>query len=212
MHGVMMLVFEFTGDDDFWLYVAGKVNFSTGEVYVNGTTKTLRQIFRENYEDRYKKKYISEHEGATEADAEAALAADIDAENTYLAQFFDGDETIFKDYSSHKMKIFYMERGQGASNLHMRFNLSYVTPGSVMLSKDVTGTEALTDSMDFSLDEYPYQICEYKVSAEDEPKLLRNDSAHVNVTYQKFTQKVDYRERYTPPNRNRLLLRECLFP
>ena len=207
------VIFEFTGDDDFWLYVdnelvidlggvhsalAGKVNFSTGEVYVNGTTKTLRQIFRENYEDRYKKKYISEHEGATEADAEAALAADIDAENTYLAQFFDGDETIFKDYSSHKMKIFYMERGQGASNLHMRFNLSYVTPGSVMLSKDVTGTEALTDSMDFSLVEYPYQIW-YKVSAEDEPKLLRNDSAHVNVTYQNSTQKVDYRERYTPP-------------
>ncbi|MCR4838186.1 MAG: hypothetical protein K5897_04550 [Eubacterium sp.] len=121
-------------------------------------------------------------EGATEADAEAALAADIDAENTYLAQFFDGDETIFKDYSSHKMKIFYMERGQGASNLHMRFNLSYVTPGSVMLSKDVTGTEALTDSMDFSLVEYPYQIW-YKVSAEDEPKLLRNDSAHVSDSF-----------------------------
>ena len=110
------VIFEFTGDDDFWLYVdgelvidlggihsalAGSVNFSTGQVIVNGVTKTLRQIFQENYTSR--------NPSATQTDI-----------NAYLAQYFEGDEVVFKDYSAHTMKIFYMERGAGASNLHNR--------------------------------------------------------------------------------------------
>jgi len=97
------------------------------------------------------------------------------------------------------MKIYYMERGAGASNLHMRFNLSYITPGSVMLSKEITGTEALDDDMDFSLVEFPYQIW-YKMSPEDEPELLTNDNQHIRVKYQNSTQKVDFRPTYTPPH------------
>ncbi len=47
-----------------------------------------------------------------------------DANGTY------GYEDIFKDYSTHEMKIFYMERGAGASNLHMRFNQLRKSPAS----------------------------------------------------------------------------------
>ena len=144
------IIFEFTGDDDFWLYVdgelvidlggihsavAGSANFSTGEVVVDGQHTTLRQLFESNYRKR--------NPGATTAEV-----------NEFLAGYFNGNETVFKDYSSHTMKIFYMERGAGASNLHMRFNLSYVTPGSVVLSKNVSGS----DDIDFNLVEYPYQI------------------------------------------------------
>ena len=61
------IIYEFTGDDDFWLYVdgelvidlggihsalPGKVNYCTGEVEVNGTNTTLYEIFRKNYADR----------------------------------------------------------------------------------------------------------------------------------------------------------------
>ena len=62
------IIYEFTGDDDFWLYVdgelvmdlggihsavAGSVNYSTGDVVVNGVHTTLYDIFRENYSNRY---------------------------------------------------------------------------------------------------------------------------------------------------------------
>ena len=61
-----------------------------------------------------------------------------------------------------------MERGAGASNLHMRFNLNYVTPGHVMLTKELTGAK----TPEFDLVEYPYQIF-YKESEDGTEYLLK---------------------------------------
>ena len=184
------IIFEFTGDDDFWLYVdgelvidlggihsalAGNVNFATGDVVVDGSQTTLRALFESNYKAR--------NPEATELEIK-----------DYLDKYFEDGENVFKDYSSHTMKIFYMERGAGASNLHMRFNLSYVTPGHVILTKEVSGTE----DIDFSLVQYPYQIW-YKDQNGGDAKLLENDNEHIRVTYQNSMQKVDYKETYTPP-------------
>ena len=52
------------------------------------------------------------------------------------------------------MRMIYMERGAGASNLHMRFNLTAVKPGTVQLSKRLSGV----DEGDAINEEYPYQI------------------------------------------------------
>ena len=119
------IIYEFTGDDDFWLYVdgeliidlggihdalAGSVNYRTGEVYVNGEQTTLRQLLYDNYKGR----------GHTDAEAQA-----------YVDEKFEMNEEgdfIFKAYTIHDMKIFYLERGAGASNLHMRFNLASEKP------------------------------------------------------------------------------------
>ena len=211
------IIFEFTGDDDFWFYVdnelvldlggihsalAGNVNFCTGDVVAqtgNGTTSNtnLRDLFAENYRGR--------NPGATDTEV-----------NNYLKDFFAVDhieddgtvvyEKMFKDYSVHKMRIFYMERGAGASNLHMRFNLSYVKPGDVMLTKETTGTNEL----DFDLVEYPYQIwyaeregTEANPLGENDWKLLSNNDVHGNyendkVTYDNSTQRVHFEASYTP--------------
>lgn len=185
------IIFEFTGDDDFWLYVdgelvidlggihsalAGNVNFATGDVVVEGQHTNLRELFKSNYESR---------------NPDAATAE----VNAYLAQYFKDGENVFKDYSSHTMKLFYMERGAGASNLHMRFNISHITSTKVMLTKNVTGSE----DMDFNLVEYPFQIW-YKDQQLGESKLLTNTDSVSNVTYQNSTQKVNYAATYTPPN------------
>ncbi|MBP5579658.1 MAG: hypothetical protein J6X56_09355 [Ruminococcus sp.] len=200
------IVFEFTGDDDFWLYVddelildfggmhsalQGKVNFRTGEVTFDHTgkdhgpmkTMTLREIFVENYKKR--------NPNATQAEIDAYLAD---------KNFADG-ENIFKDYSTHTMKIFYMERGGNASNLYMRFNLAAVTPGHVVVSKALTGEGASEINTDFV--EYPFQIYytlpDGEGGAPGEEKLLGNDDDHVRVSYQNSNQSVEFVRKYRPP-------------
>ncbi|MBQ1534898.1 MAG: fibro-slime domain-containing protein, partial [Erysipelotrichaceae bacterium] len=152
------IVFEFTGDDDFWLYVDGElvldlggihsavpgsVNFRTGAVNVNGRPTTLRQLFESNYRSR-------NPQATDEQVAE------------FLSQYFDEGKTVFKDYTSHTMRIFYMERGGGASNLQMHFNLAAAKQGTVQLNKKL----ANVDASESVLAEFLYQI-RYKTE-EDE--------------------------------------------
>ena len=53
-----------------------------------------------------------------------------------VSDYFKGD--TFKDYSSHTMRMFYFERGAGASNLHMKFNLPVVPDGSIEVKNFLT--------------------------------------------------------------------------
>ena len=154
------IIFEFAGDDDTWLFVdgelvldlggihsavTGSINFSTGVVKVpdaNGNmyTTTLHDIFEQNFRGR--------NPNASEEDVQ-----------DYLDGIFvyDGGKYVFKDYSTHTMKMLYMERGRGASNLHMRFNLTTAVPGQLLISKSVSGT----DKQDYVSAKFPYQIYYY---------------------------------------------------
>ena len=176
------IIFEFTGDDDFWLYVDGElvidlggihsavpgsVNFRTGVVNVNGKHTTLRELFKSNFI----KRYTSEHGNAPEDDEV----------NEHLKQYFgeDANSTIFRDNTPHTMRIFYMERGAGASNLQMRFNLAAVKKQTVQLSKTLAGV----DDPESVKAEFPYQIW-YKDQNGEKP--LRNalpDNPEQNDNY-----------------------------
>lgn len=200
------IIFDFTGDDDFWLYVDGelvidlggthsaehgRVNFRTGEVVFSlvdkdnknrtETRTTLKEIFRNNYEAR----------GETDIDSKLDEIFEDNGRGGY----------IFKDYTSHTMRIFYMERGAGASNLHMRFNLASVTPGHVVVSKNITGNDSEVLDKDFV--EYPFQIYytlpEGEDGTEGEEMLLGNDDEHIRVTYQNSNQPVTFVKKYRPP-------------
>ena len=198
------MIFEFTGDDDFWLYVdgeliidlggthsalEGKVNFATGDVIVNGVATKLDEIFAKNFRARYE----AENPGATDTEEKVS---------EYLDRYFDKVngvyQHVFKDYSQHTMKIFYFERGGGASNLHMRFNLSSVKPGNVLLEKKVSGS----DDVDFNLVEYPFQIY-YKDPKTGAETLLTDDPANnIGVKYRNSTQSVKYASSYRDRNGN----------
>ena len=208
------IIFEFTGDDDFWLYVddqlvldlggthsalMGTINFRTGDVYydntgtVHGTMahSTLREIFTNNYI----KKYKDEH-NANPSQQEI---------DDYLSTYFNPGEDIFKDYSTHTMKMFYMERGANASNLHMRFNIASVTPGNVVVSKTVSGEGA--DMLDTDFLEYPFQIFyKYSTDVDDQGNVvlsdwvpLGNEDENIRVTYQNSNQPANFVRRYRPP-------------
>ena len=196
------IIYEFTGDDDFWLYVDGElvidlggihsalpgsVNFRTGEVTVNGTKTTLYDVFKKNYQTR-----------GMSSDEITAKLAEIFEEKT---DDNGNPYYTFTDYSSHTMRIFFMERGAGASNLHMRFNLSSVKKDQFILNKKISGT----DQTDYKLAEYAYQIW-YEVPGENEGDRtqwlqLNNDTAtssHNNVVYQNTNIPVKYSGSFTP--------------
>ena len=124
------IIYEFNGDDDMWLYiddrlvldiggchgaVSGTINFSTGEVKVNGAQDQVHTTLRAIFESAGK---LPDGSNWT---AEGA------------AQWFDGD--TFADYTKHSFKMFYMERGSYASNLKMKFNLLTIDEGSFVLEK-----------------------------------------------------------------------------
>ena len=163
------IIFEFAGDDDMWLYVDGvlvldlggihsalvsKINYRTGEVQIPSTTSAtgnhatpvitnLRTIFANNYIERAK---------AENPDSELTVESPEVIE--YLDGIFKEGTSVFKDYTAHTMKMFYMERGAGASNLIMRFNLTTSNEGQLLLSKEISGT----DKQDYSGAEFPFQI------------------------------------------------------
>ena len=196
------IIFEFSGDDDFWFFVdnelvldlggvhtamTGSVNFRTGMITQrrgkNVEIKSLRDVFRSNYLKRNPK-------------------AGTDEVNLYLDRFFENGGTVFKDYSTHAMNIFYMERGAGASNLHMRFNLTAVKPGEITLSKKVTGS----DDIDYDLMEFPYKVLYHtkddsvyddQQSESSWRELVQNEAEPV-VTYKGSKRPVRFAANYTP--------------
>ena len=199
------IVFEFTGDDDFWLYVDGElildlggthsalmgtINFRTGDVYYDNTGSTHNTMAHTTLRQLYTDHYVAKNPNATQAQIDE-----------YLSEYFNEGENIFKDYTTHTMKMFYMERGANASNLHMRFNIASVTPGHVVVSKSVSGEGSELLDTDFL--EYPFQIYytlpEGEHGEPGEEHLLSNTDEHFAVTYQNSNQPVSFVRKYRPP-------------
>ena len=135
------MIYEFNGDDDMWVYIdnvlvldiggvhdahSGKIDFSTGDVswtdcVLNGTpgttSTTLKGIFRN-----------------------AGIFPDGKPwDDKMVGEYFNND--TFKDYTTHSFKMFYMERGAGASNLHMKFNIQVIPEGQVEVRKELSNTD-----------------------------------------------------------------------
>ena len=173
------LIFEFSGDDDFWLYVDGNlvldlggvhsavdgsINFRTGEVDVNGRKTNLRALFAEGY----KASYEAEHPDASPEAVNNAVAE-------YLSEKFKGESPVLKDYSGHYMKMFYMERGASASNLHMRFNLAPYTDGEVLLKKKVTGAKNVNAKFPFQIFIYDENLPETQTDPSNRWRTVNSD-------------------------------------
>lgn len=178
------LIFEFTGDDDFWLFIddvlvidlggihnalTGSVNFKTGEV------KTYNGYSADTYSY------------STLMDCFEAAGIfpdktpwDESKRDSYFREngSFESNEGSFKDYSSHTMKIFYMERGAGASNLKLRFNLATVPENSIFLEKKLTGTQ----TTDYSNTKYAYQLY-YRPAGSNEEYTLYENPVGVNAAH-----------------------------
>lgn len=116
------MVFEFSGDDDVWVYIDGvlvgdlggihekatlKINFATGAVHVG-------HVDNANDEEQT-------IENTTILNMFEAAKAD--------TSNFSG--STFRESSKHKLSFFYLERGAGASNMSLKFNLTTLPSSEV---------------------------------------------------------------------------------
>lgn len=123
------MIFEFSGDDDVWVYIDGvlvgdlggihekatlDINFATGEVkvgHIDGANGTEREIEKTTIKAKFD-----------------AVGAD--------TTNFSGD--TFNSSTKHKLSFFYLERGAGASNMSLKFNLTTL-PSSEVQKVDQNG-------------------------------------------------------------------------
>ncbi len=149
------MVYEFNGDDDLWVYVdgvlmldiggihdahSGSINFATGAItYDSVSGTTIKEQFQT-----------------------AGVFPDGSPwDDSKVSEFFNGN--TLKDFTSHNFKMFYMERGAGASNLKMKFNLEVVPQGTVAVEKQLTNT----DKQKYSDVEFGFQVYAQEVKSTD---------------------------------------------
>lgn len=136
------MVFDFTGDDDVWVFIddvlvldlggihqalGGKINFHTGDITYDKT------------------KSYGERPAATIADA------------------FDkaGEKWDPTAYKTHHLSFFYLERGDGGSNCKINFNLPVKPSKAIDIEKETLGTIDANKQFQFQLfvdgSKNPYQ-------------------------------------------------------
>lgn len=121
------MVFEFSGDDDVWVFVdgqlvldiggihgatGGSINFATGEVKVDNVV-----------------------DGSLSGTSGPKYGA-----NTTLRKIFGED--AFEDFSEHRLDFYYLERGAGDSNCNLKFNIQPIPDRTIIVGKNITDSNA----------------------------------------------------------------------
>lgn len=115
------MIFDFTGDDDVWVFIDDVLVLDLGGIHdayngsINFATGEVIVNATNNGEE-------------------------IGPEN--IADIFEaaGKTWDGSDYSTHTIKFYYLERGNGGSNCRIRFNMPTVPDGTIEVGKQVTHT------------------------------------------------------------------------
>lgn len=126
------MVFEFSGDDDVWVYIDGvlvgdlggihekatlKINFATGDVHVG---------------------HVDNANDPEETIQDTTIRAMYEAAGADVSNFSINSPNTFSDSTKHTLSFFYLERGAGASNMSLKFNLTTL-PSSEVAKVDQNG-------------------------------------------------------------------------
>ena len=162
--------FDFSGDDDVWVFVDGKLVLDIGGIH-NELAGTMN--FAENSWSVTKD---------TDRNIYPAKAADIN-NGTMGGKLFDTDSEkgvlgttreTFAATTSHTLTVFYLERGAGASNCKIKFNLPMedsVSVKKLVSDIDSNGDKISSDSQT-NLDDHEFTF-----------KLFKNDKPLANTNY-----------------------------
>ena len=132
--------FTFTGDDDLWVFIDGKlvldvggvhqpvdgtIDFKTGEVTINNYSYLTNSSESQGREFQHAVAKVGEYGQRVQG-------------TLYLRDILGDDWN--NPYVEHTMKVFYIERGSNDSNLKLQFNLP--CPKQIEVGKHVTGDDA----------------------------------------------------------------------
>lgn len=106
------MIFSFSGDDDVWVFVDGKLVLDLGGVHerASGTINFNTGVVTVNN----------------------------DSNNPNLNTIFGNK---FSDYSTHTLAFFYLERGRGDANCSLKFNLPPVPNNSIEVAKELGNSD-----------------------------------------------------------------------
>lgn len=125
------MVFEFSGDDDVWVYidnvlvldlsgihrhVGGKIDFSTGKIYYQSLNPATGDVGDYVYKTCF-----------------ADLGLTVDSSGR------------LPDFSSHSFAFYYMERGAGSGVCEMKFNLYTLRENMIAIMKELSSDESVDD-------------------------------------------------------------------
>ena len=149
------MTFNFTGDDDLWLFVdgmlvldiggihdaaSGSIDFATGVVTIvsnKTTTTTLQALFTQALKDQ----------GKSDAEITAWMESNI-------VKAFNGSYTTFKNYTSHEMNMYYFERGHSGSNCKLDFNLVTLDSSHIQIGKETENVPEADKDKNYTFNAY----------------------------------------------------------
>lgn len=147
------MVFNFSGDDDVWVFVddvlvldlggthgtvTGSINFATGEI----------------------KQYLSWSGGTADSTTTSfptTLRKCFDAADVTPNGGWNGEGEAFADYTRHTLKFFYLERGAAVANCKIDFRLPTLPSKSLTVTKELVAGEN-TEVDQFITDSLSYQF------------------------------------------------------
>lgn len=138
------MVYEFTGDDDLWVFIDGQLvlDIGGGHTYVSGSFNlTTGEIWVEKYTQ------LAAADGGSYETRKQGT--NLKEESAFLKNLADDQ--------MHTIQIFYLERHSGVSNCRMHFNLPLAPTNGVEVSKTLVNQDGDTLSVTPDV-EYTFQI------------------------------------------------------
>lgn len=196
------MIFEFTGDDDMWVFIdgvlvldiggvhdaqSGYINFTDGTVNWTDTPKSSTSYGNNSYAYPTSEVIWHNPDSASSTTDTPTTLKDI---YTKVGKYekFDWNGNTFQDGSTHTIQVFYMERGSGASNLKMRFNLKTIPDGTLAVTKDVDNyysgqMKNLEYTMQVKVDGAAYSGKEYYILGQESQKFKTDSNGCFNLKH-----------------------------
>lgn len=161
--------FDFSGDDDVWVFVDGKLVLDIGGIH-NEMAGTMNFATNEWKVLKSTDNTNKATAGDMNGQEMSGKLFNTDSEKGVL----DTDRETFAATTSHTLTVFYLERGAGASNCKIRFNLPMedsVSVKKLVSDKDSVGSAISADTQEaINNQEFAF-------------KLFKNDAPLANTNY-----------------------------